>query len=186
MSTISRLPEYETKLFCEIYEDDEDFIEDYHDIGLPVTISDTTATTLFYLLYSRYANNPIANWDETQFKYKLFSIIWQYGPTWEKRLDIQKKLRELSDDDIIRGSKAIYNHSYNPSTAPSTGTLEELTTINEQNTTNYKRSKLEAYGQLWELLDTDVTSEFLGKFIVLFKKFVRPANPVLYITEDEE
>lgn len=81
MSTISRLPEYETKLFCELYSDAEDFIKDYHDVGLPVTISDTTATTLFYLLYSRYANNPIANWDETQFKYKLFSIIWQYGPT---------------------------------------------------------------------------------------------------------
>lgn len=61
---------------------------------------------------------------------------------------MQNELRTMSDDDLIKGSKQIVNHSYNPSTAPSTATLEELTTINEQNTNNYKRSKLDAYAFL--------------------------------------
>lgn len=61
---------------------------------------------------------------------------------------MQNELRTMSDDDLIKGSKQIVNHSYNPSTTPSTATLEELTTINEQNTNNYKRSKLDAYAFL--------------------------------------
>ena len=51
----------------------------------------------------------------------------------------------------------IFNHSFNPSSAPSTSSLEELTTINDQNTNNVKRGKLESYQALWEMIATDVT-----------------------------
>ena len=45
---------------------------------------------------------------------------------------------------------------------------------------------MEAYAQLWELLNTDVTSAFVGKFKVCFKQFVRPEKPLIYVTEIEE
>lgn len=77
----SMIPQYDTKLMTEIWEEAEDFVYDYKHVGIPTTISDANATTLFYLLYARYGNNPIANYDENQFKYKMFSIIFQYGPT---------------------------------------------------------------------------------------------------------
>ena len=96
------LPRYNTKLFCEIYESVSDFTYDYQHIGIPTSISVASAQTLYYLLYARYANNPIANLDEEQFKYKLFAVVFQYGPTWEKRLDIQSKLRALSEDEILQ------------------------------------------------------------------------------------
>lgn len=186
------LPQYDTVLFSQIYDNVSDFMDDYKNLndefinGIPTTISDTNAQTLFYLLYSRFCNNPIANYDVTQFKYKLFSIIWQYGPTWEKRLWIQNNLRNLTETDLLKGSKAIYNHAYNPSTAPSSGTLNELQYINEQNTTNYKKSYMDAYSQLWELLDTDVTQEFINRFQKLFKQFVRPERTWIYVTEVDE
>lgn len=101
-------------------------------------------------------------------------------------MSIQQSLRNLSDADILIGAKAIYNSAYNPSTTPSTSALTELTYINQQNTTNYKKSKLEAYAQLWELLNTDVTSAFVGKFKVCFKQFVRPERPLLYVTIEED
>ena len=183
---IRMFPQYDTKLFTQIWEDVTSFLEDYNDSGIPKTISTTNATTLYYLLYAKYGNDPIANRDINQFKYKVLSIIFEYGPTWEKRLDIQQKLRNLTDDELIRGAKAIYNSALNPSTAPSTATLEELDYINAQNTTNYKKSKMEAYAQLWELLNTDVTSAFVGKFKVCFKQFVRPEKPLIYVTEVEE
>ena len=86
---MSNFPKFDTKLFTEIWEDSDSFLADYQDIGIPTTISTTNATTLYYLLYAKYGNSPIANFDENQFKYKIFTIIFQYGPTWEKRLDIQ-------------------------------------------------------------------------------------------------
>ena len=190
----SVLPRYDTKLFCEIYDNAEDFVEEYKASGLydatsghlNNSLSDSEATVLFYLLYARYGNNPIANYDENQFKYKLFATIFQYGPAWSKKLEIQNKLRELTDDEIRLGSKAIYNHAYNPSTDPSTASLEELTAINEQNTTNYKRSKLEAYGTLWDLVVSDVSETFIKKFEKLFKQFVSPERTWIYKTDIAE
>ena len=180
------LPKYTTETFNDVFEDVNDFIYTYNNIGLPKIISVTNATTLYYLLYARYGNNPIANYDKEQWKYKIFSVVWQYGPSWEKRLDIQSKLRNLSDDDLLKGSKAIYNHAYNPSQTPSTSTLDEIEYINDQNTTNYKKSKMEAYAQLWDLIDTDVTQEFLAKFRPCFKTFVAPERPLLFVTEEED
>lgn len=86
----------------------------------------------------------------------------------------------------MAGAKAIYNSAMNPSTAPSTSSLDELTYINSQNTTNYKKSKLEAYNILWSLLDDTLTAKFIEKFGICFKKFVYPEEPLLFVTENEE
>lgn len=180
------LPQYDTKLFTDIYETVNDFCYDYQHVGIPTTISVNNAMTLYYLLYSKYGNSPIANFDENQFKYKLFSVIFMYGPAWEKRLDIQNELKALKADDLLQGAKVINNHALNPETDPSTATLTEIPYINEQNTTNYTKSKMDAYGQLWSLISSDVTAEFLNKFNICFKKFVKPANPLIYVTDDEE
>ena len=188
----SMIPQYSTNLFSDIYDSVEDFVQDFKNIGIPYkindvqTVSDTNIQTLYYLLYARYGNNPIANNDITQWKYKIFSVVYQYGPAWEKRLDIQAKLRGLTESDLLAGSRAIYNTALNPSTAPTTNSNEELTYINSQNTTNYKKPKMEAYAQLWDLISTDVTEEFLTKFKKCFKQFVAPERPLLYVTEEEE
>lgn len=183
------LPEYDTVLMTEVWDSEQDFADDYTDSGLYKAVSSITidsAKTLYYLLYARYGNNPIANRDINQFKYKVFSIIFQYGPTWEKELAVQYNLRALNDEAIRQGSKAIYNQALNPQTEPSTGSLDELTYINQQNTTNYKKSPLEGYSMLLDLLKRDVTNEFLNRFQKCFKQFVRPEKPLLYVTEEEE
>lgn len=179
------LPQYDTKLFTDIYEKVDDFVADYNEINLGGLNDSALVTKLYYLLYGKFGNSPIANLDENQFKYKLFSVVFMYGPAWEKRLDIQDKVRQLSADDLLQGSKAIHNHALNPETDPSTATLTEIPYINEQNTTQYKKSKMDAYGQLWNLVATDVTAEFLAKFNDCFKKFVKPANPLIYVTDEE-
>lgn len=179
------LPGYATKTFSEIYESVNDFIYDYNNLQIPKIITVQNCSTLYYLLFAKFGNSPIANYDITQFKYKLFSIIWQYGPTWEKRLEIQANLRALTEDDLLKGSKAIYNHAYNPETQPKTGDLDEINYINEQNSTNYKKSKMDAYTQLWNLLDTDVTTDFLNKFGKLFKKFALPGT-LLYVEDVDD
>ena len=57
------IPQYDTKIFTDIWEDKDEFLYDYKHVGIPTTISDANATTLYYLLYARYGNNPIANRD---------------------------------------------------------------------------------------------------------------------------
>ena len=311
------LPQYDTKLMTDVWSKATDFLADYQNIGIPTTISAQNATTLYYLLYARYGNTPIANYDENQWKYKMFSIIFQYGPTWEKRLDIQNTLRGLQISDLVdngslhelfnhsasetssktgsdnntrtlntteknTGTSAvantgtdttastgtqsvshtgtvgttgetedIKNHAYNPSTSPAQNAYSPLTYINEQHatkndanstvtnnltdattndlqnqtthnttstttndlsradtgtikddrtitdsasaentsknetTTVMTAGKLKAYEKLLELLDTDVTGNFISKFKTCFKQFVMPERTWLYVTEED-
>ena len=180
---------FRTKTFGEIFDSADSFVEAAKNCGIPSLLKDTTLTTLFYLLYAEYGNSHIANaMSEDQFVYKVFSTVFMYGPTWEKNLDIQAKLRALSLDsgsEIYKGGKAVYNHSYNPSSAPSSNTLEELPTINEQNVTGYKKSVLDGLEMLSALLERDVTKEFIDKFKRLFLIIVAPDYPLLYKTTDE-
>lgn len=311
-------PQYDTKLMTEVWSQASEFLTDYQNAGIPTTISNQNATTLYYLLYARYGNTPIANYDENQWKYKMFSIIFQYGPTWEKRLSIQDTLRGLQISDLVdngsfhelfshsasetssktgsdnntrtlntteknTGTSAvantgtdttdstgtqgvvhtgtvgttgetedIKNHAYNPGTAPAQNAYSPLSYINEQNatknnanstvtnnltdtttnnlqnqtthnttstttndlsradtgtikddrtitdstnaentsqnetTTVMTAGKLKAYEKLLELLETDVTGEFINKFKVCFKQFVMPERHMIYVTEDND
>ena len=188
---MSNFPRYDTKLFCEVFEEFDDFLYYYvNEIDASIKVFNPTTETglntlkrIYYLLYARYGNNPIANYDETQFIWKLFTIVYQYGPTWAKRLDVQEKLRALTDDQLKEGSKAVFNHAYNPTEIPSGD--DDLSFINEQNRTKYTKSPLEGYAILEELLKTDVTTEFLNKFQKLFKQFVRPERTWIYVTDIE-
>lgn len=174
---------YRQVKFTDVWQTAESFVSDYKNNGIQTTISDQTATTLYYLLYSRYGNSVLASSDTNRFKYDVWATIFSYGPTWEKRLEIQEKLRDLTDDDLFTGATQIYNHAYNPGTAPSTNTLDELTAINEQNTSKHKKGKMDAYAMLISLLETDVTESFLDKFKKLFLKVVQPELPLWYATE---
>lgn len=176
---------YRTRTFADIYGSAEMFAEEYNNSKIPAKFTNaSTILTLYYLLYGRYGNSNIAFTDENQFKYAMMSTIFMYGPTWERRLEVQDTVRALSEEELTKGGKAIYNHAYNPGTAPSTSTLEELLAINDQNTTNYKKSKLEGYSTLLALLETDVTEEFISKFKKLFITVVAPDYPLLYETEE--
>ena len=184
-------PEYITKTFTQVYGSYEAFKSDYDELiklvsGGVLPLSEDNVRATFYLLYARYGNTPIVNYDETQFKMKLMSVIATYGPVWQKKKAIQVSLRELTEVELLQGAKQIYNHAYNPSTEPSTQELEELTHINEQNVTNNKKSKMEAYAILWANLHVDATDEFLNKFKNCFSRFVGDQCPIIYVEEDDE
>lgn len=168
---------YDTKTFSDIYPSSTEFLADFNTYEpiLNTGISTENVQLIYLLLSAKYANSPIANYDESQFSRKMFVTIFQYAPTWLKRIDIQKSLRSLTEEDIINGNKTITNHAYNPGTAPSTASLDELQYINDQSTNTVKQSKLNAYTMLWSLLATDVTADFIAKFQPLFMMFTNPS-----------
>lgn len=137
---------------------------------------------LYYLLVARYANSVIASDDENRFKYQMFSIIFQYGPTWAKELEIQKSIRTLTEDELREGTRSTVNNAANPSTQPSTIDTEELPYVNQQNVSKVKRSKVDGYALVLSLLKEDVSEEFLRRFQKLFLTVVQPERPLWYIT----
>ena len=176
---------FRTRTFAQIFPNIGEFKATATAAQIPLKISDNSLTTLFYLLYAKYGNSNIAYSDENQFKYSVFSKIFMYGPTWERRLEVQDTIRTLDEDELVRGGQALYNHAFNPSTQPSTNTESALPYINDQNRTIYTKSKLEGYSILIDLLETDVTGEFIGKFKDLFLTVVASPEPLLYTTYEE-
>lgn len=177
---------YITSTFADVYPNFDAFEDDYNNLGLPATLTSAESLkTLYYLLYSKYGNSSISSTDTTQFKFQLFSIIFQHGANWERKLSLQKSIREISDEELLKSSQQVVNHALNPSTLPSTDTLEALSYINEQTTSGYKKNKVDAYSYLYSILQDDVTEEFLNKFKRLFIAIVFPQAPLWYISENE-
>lgn len=183
------LPRFNNKLFSQIFPDYASFkyvFDNLFDNYAKDCITDTSLKTLYWLLYSRYGYNPIVNQSEILFKAKIVAITFQKGPSWERKLTLQKSLRDLTESDLLSGAKTIFNRALHPETEPSTDTDEYLNYLNSQDVSKMKRSKLDAYGYLQDLLKTDVTEEFISSYAKLFSKFVSPSITRIYENDIEE
>lgn len=180
------LPQYSTVTFSDVWSEEDTFEDELEASPFGGCITQPRINLLFYLLYARFGNNPIANRDVNQFKFKIFSVIFQYGPTWEKKLEVQNNLRALTEADLREGTEAVHNAAFNSSTAPNTQTYDPLPYTNQQNATKYKKNKLDGYALLVALLEDDLTYKFLNKFQHCFKQFVAPEEPLLFVTEEDE
>lgn len=162
-----------TKTFSDVYSSYEDFVNDYNLFSALTVIpfKDNSFLEHIYLsLMGEYASNNLSNMSEDQFKIRFWTRVNQYGPQYERELTIQKDLVQITEDELTKSSSVIYNSAINPSQSvedPSNTLIKEL---NTQNTTFHKRSKLDAYAYLKDLLNggTDLTKQFIKRFKDLF------------------
>lgn len=173
---------YLTKTFKEIFAESTVFINEYSGTE---DITDDSLKIIFRLLYGRFANSSITNMDENQFKAKLYGILYMYGPSWQKRVEIQKRLRELTESEILAGAQSIYNHATNPGTEFTEADLLQLKNINDQTSSTYLSGKVRGYENYMMLIKTDVTKTFIDRFESLFIAVVKPQNELLYMTEED-
>lgn len=179
---------YPTRTFADIFPSYEVFRTYQLEDEVPVTdifaneMTDANLRKLYYLLFAKYGNSHIKLSDENQFVINVFGVIEQFGPTWQKKLSIQKELRDLSIDDA-RLSEIIANHAYHPSTPPGTDDYGALNKIDTQNRTGRKRDKLSTYGMVLALLEDDFTNRFIERFGFLFITIIEGSGPLWYATE---
>lgn len=183
---------YRTRTFADIFYDAEEkltsdavFLAEMKKLGLPLKISEEKTKELFFLLYARYGNSSIASSDEEQFKYKIGSIIYMYGPAWEKRLETLDKLYNLTEEEILRSEQNISNLALNPDTVPAADTYSVIDMVSQQNVNNRVKGKMEGYATYFNQIVTDVTDTFLDKFKKCFITVVSPDYPLWYTTEEE-
>lgn len=170
---------YIPKTFLDIFPTEESFITNWNSSGLTdmAALPVGSISIIYTLLVARYGNSHITGNNEDLWKKRISATIFQFAPTWEKKLEIQKKLRELNDTELLTGSKVVYDKSYNPSTVIEGGPnneFGEIDTVNEQTKSKNVRSKMEAYAMLTDLLDRDITEEFITRFKTLFRRVIAP------------
>lgn len=176
---------YINPTLIEIFANATAFVNGYKASPLYLSeLTDAILTIMYNLLVAKYGENPISNQSEDMFKVKMYSIIYKYAPTWNKKLTIQATLRGLTESEILLGTTTIYNNALNPEQEPSTGTLDELPYVNNQNTQKFKRNKSTAYAELYSILRDDVTDTFINRFKVCFRTVV--AGDYVWVEEEDE
>ncbi len=176
--------QYERPTLTELWQDAGSFATDFMASGIADDVTEDDAKRIFLLLYSRYANNTILSSDTNRWKYDLYVMVESYAPNYLKNKANLKRIRNLTDEELFVGTKQINNSAMNPSTPPSTATLEELTAIDAQHTTTFKKGKLDGITMQNSMLgESDGTERFLNHFRRLFDKIVRPYVARLYATD---
>ena len=180
---------YNTKLFNQVWSNSTDFKADYTSYETGISnlnkVDDKYVVLTWQLLASKFASTPIRSDSVDQFKLAVFGIMASEAPTWARRLELQKSVRDLTEADLLAGETSIANRAENPDEAPTTNTMDELTYINVQTTSKQKRSKIQAYAMLDSLLQDDLCETYVHRFNSLFKRVYVPATYV-YTTEESE
>lgn len=183
------IPLYNHKLYNEIWEDAAAFVADYNTYEAAINnlnnIGDLYSALTWQLIASKYGNTPIRSNTVSQFKMSVFGIMFSEAPTFVKKLENQKKIRELTDAQLEAGETSISNSAANPDEEPTTSTLDELKYINHQNTVKQKRSKIQGLAMQSALLEEDLSETYVRKFASLFARVYVPAD-YIYPTEEEE
>lgn len=177
---------YMTRTFGEIFSSDTDFASFYSTCGIPATLqsgsdyNDFNINTIYALLCAEFMNSHIKSASEDRFKLKVMQLIYQYGPTWQREMYLQKKIRSITESDMMKGSEALYNHAQNPATSPATDARTFLSYIDDQNATLYNKDKIKAFLDNLMALDDQSTKKFLDKFKKLFITIAYPGNTLYY------
>lgn len=175
-------PLYNTKTFVDVWNKAETFKDDVLAADITISLVANDLKDLYYLLYSKYGNNPIANYDETQFKYKVYTTIYSYGAIWKKRKTVLNNLLNLTESDIINRGKSISNFASNPSSH----TSAEIDYVDSQSVNKQEGNKILSYQNLLDSLDEEADKWFIDKFSICFTKFVNKNIESVYITDDDE
>lgn len=163
-----------TQTFSDTYSSFEEFVADYDTFSaltvIPFEKKDEFLLHIYLLLMGEYSSNNLSNMSVDQFKIRFWTRVNQYGPQYERELKMQKELVQMKEADLMASSSVIYNSAINPATTVSDPSSELIEEINTQNTTFHKRSKLDAYAYLRDLLDDGInlTKDFVAKFKDLF------------------
>lgn len=174
-------------IFTDIWEEPTDMITDFRDSYLnKAGFTDTSLGVLYSQLYARHGSDHIAYSDAEQWKYAVFSIIYNEGMKWQVSRTTQDLLESLPEDEILYGGKVVTNATRNPSTSDKDmSDTSGLPTIDAQDASINVMNKVVAYSGYVSSLK-DVTTEFINKFDKLFSRVVTNPGRVMYRTEPEE
>ena len=174
-------------LFSQIWEDADAFLADYENYEDNIDdlnkVDDKYVKLTWQLIASKYANTPIRSNSPEQFKLSVFGIMFSETPTWVKKLELQKTIRDMTESDLTTGETSVSNEATNPDEQPTSQTLDELNYINRQHVQKQKRSKIQAYALQMGMIESDLSESYVRRFASLFARVWVPAS-YIYVTEE--
>lgn len=168
-----------TKKFSDVFEDLDSFKSEFRSSPLnEANLTDSTLGIVYAELYARFGDSYYTATNMYRNKLKTFSILKNEGLIFQKKLEIQNAILNMSLADLKDDGVIVNNYAENPA-EDSVGTYETgeyegedyMKFVNNQSAQKSKKGKLTAYrDQLYSL--KNVTDSFIDKFKVLFEKLL--------------
>ena len=163
-----------TSRFTEVFTSVDTFITSFRESPLnDANLTDETLKKVFYELVARYGDSYFKSTNDYRNKLKTFSILSNEGVVYQKKLEIQKNLINLTLQELMDDGVSISNYAENPGDEATT-TIDAyegedfLKYVNNQSVNKAKSNKLNAYkSQLYAI--RDVTTAFIERFSELFE-----------------
>lgn len=178
---------YPTMTLADIFPKFADLSTFYTQTGLPnrfLDYQDYNLETAYFMLMSEFASAHIKSTSVDLFKLRFAKLLFEYVPVWQREMYFQSKLLTMSDEELIKGSRTVHNHANHPGSVPSTASLEELTYIDNQTTSNYVKNVPEAIREHIYSINYNPTEEFINKFRGLFSDVMYSSTTHYYESEE--
>lgn len=184
-----------TKKFSDVFEDLDSFKSEFRSSPLnEANLTDATLGIVYAELYARYGDSYYTATNMYRNKLKTFSILKNEGLIFQKKLEIQNAILNMSLADLKDDGVIINNYAENPGDE-ATDTIVDvgeytgedfMKFVNNQSAQKSKKGKLTAYrDQLYSL--KNVTDSFIDKFKVLFEKLLWSSYlPIMFREEEIE
>lgn len=178
-----------TSRFREVFTTADTFISLFRESPLnEAKLSDETLKKIYYELYAEYGDSYFRATNDYRNQLKTFSILQNEGLVYQKKLEIQNNLINMSLSELMEEGISISNYAENPGDDATTmiddySGEDFIKYVNNQNVVKNKKSKLDAYkSQLYAI--RNVTTEFIKKFSVLFETILWSSYLPVFETED--
>jgi hypothetical protein len=174
---------YRTQTFADRFPDYATFLEKYTTSGLTGRLEiegEYGLETIFNLLAIKYCDDHMKSSNPGIFELKVFKLIWEHGPKWQRDMKLYDQLRNLTNTELSIGSQAVHNHAEHPDAAPVTTSVEGIGFIDSQNVTTYVKSPKDRVVEILELENSTLTEEFLAKFSPLFTDILYPSGSTYF------
>lgn len=177
---------YPTQTLADIFPKFADVRSFYNETGLPdrfLDYEDFTFQTAYFMIMAEFASAHIKSSSIDLFKLRFCKLIFEHVPVWQREMYFQNKLLQMSDDELLAGSKAIHNHASHPGSVPSTASLEALSYIDAQTATNYVKNAPEAINEHIYAINYNPTDRLLDAFRGLFTDVLYASDTHYYVEE---
>lgn len=143
---------------------------------------------VFWHLMSKYDESHYSYKSDDKCKLKTFHVIHQYLPTYLKRIELQERIRNMTDQDLFDSGKQVVKSANTPDVEEDMNSLSTPQYTDNIQVQNRQSAKLLAIQQQYGSILDNVWDEFIDKFAFLFKKFMFIPYDYIYINEegDEE
>lgn len=141
---------------------------------------------VFWHLMSVYDESHYNYKTEDKCKLKTFHVVHEYLPIYLKRISLQKRIRDMTDEDLFDSGKQVMKSANTPDTEIDMNTLTTAHYADNIQVQNRQTGKLIALQQQYASIIDNVWDEFIQKFAFMFKKFMFIPYDYIYINNENE